>query len=179
LSFLENECFHNLFSLTDLDLSNNFIELINVGLFSNLFTLTSLFLNGNPIKLIENESFLNLVNLKQINLNSTPLGNTTDKTFSGFTSIREVTVHASLFSNSTNVLNLKANLYPKFAKNVLNVSYYNSINIIFYAERYTERDCFQILYFGQHVMQLNLKKDWMHDKLSKYCGQYERNQGLI
>ena len=162
LTYLENRTFSNLFHLKYLNLSFNQLEFIDKSIFSDLYNLKTLELNNNRLKSIESFALNSLWLLQKIyindNLDSLILSN---DAFNGLDSIVDIYISFNTLSILENKHSLLKSLKAKNVRNVNDVIYYKSINIL-YEFNYTnpEINCFLVLQFLKNNIQVNLKDDY-------------------
>ena len=171
LTNLENRTFSNLFHLKYLNLSFNQLEFIDKSLFSDLYNLETLDLSFNRIKSIESLalSSLRLLQIVYINDNSDSLILSRDA-FYGLESIVDIHVSFNILSRLENEESLKSSLKANRERNVNDVVYYRSINILYYFN-YTDPqiNCTLVLQFLKKNIQINLKDDYHLSIFLSFC----------
>lgn len=99
LTTLSPNVFHNLVSLTELDVSDNLLNLLPRNVFS-LETLNALYLNGNNLDSIVPDLFHGLVNLKTLDLQDNRITRVSEDAFRGLDNLEML----NLRNNSVDVV---------------------------------------------------------------------------
>jgi Leucine-rich repeat (LRR) protein len=162
---LDKNIFSELESVINLDLSYNQIVHIQKELFEHLTNLKVLVLQKNQLNDIEANAFVNLESLKIFKMHDNPIVDLIkDDTFVGLSQLKFMAI--SNFTNLTFgiVQSVKNQIKLRIMRQVLNISFYDSINIAIlpnHETNYTTEMCFYISYLIKNQISFNL--DFLDD----------------
>lgn len=101
LTKIQSNIFLRFNDLLDVDLSNNRVENISLGVFKNLPSLQKIHLHGNELTRLHNDSFYNLRFLKEVNLHNNQISAIDMCAFSHVPLLQKVNLNNNIISNLT------------------------------------------------------------------------------
>jgi hypothetical protein len=158
-----NVLFNSLTSIKLINLSTNYIELIQKNTFSNLLKLEVLDLRNNKIRLIKESSFNRLVNLRELYINKNePNMKIENSSFNQFESIKNIFIDKSILNDSLHKrifieMTNNKNILDKNNKTILKWNYYPSFNLIVLNE--SSYDCGLVFEYIKFNVQYNLRTE--------------------
>jgi Leucine-rich repeat (LRR) protein len=159
LKTLDKDSFSELESVKRLNLSFNQLFYIEKELFEELNNLEVLELENNQIKNVDHSAFVNLKTLKIFNMHMNPIVDLIkNDTFIGLTQLKFISLPLSINLSYHIVQSIKNQIKLRIVSQVLNIFFYDSINIAIvpnYETNYTEEMCFYISYLTRNQIGFN------------------------
>jgi hypothetical protein len=166
LKHLNESLFLNQVRLVYLNLSSNSIEFIQKNLFKNLYNLIDLDMSNNSLKYIENIALRNLNLLENFFINYNLNLTIFNQSLIGLSNIRHLYISYLTLKSNNNSLFILNDLKPIRIKNLTDLIYYRSLNIIYFENNI---DCELILNYIQMNLHINLKSDSQFLKFISHC----------
>jgi Leucine-rich repeat (LRR) protein len=187
---IESGSFINLNLLLNLDISGNRLTTLDRGMLTGLVSLNFLNLSSNRLEVIRNDSFFELSQLKNLDLSSNMITDVSVDLFSGLRHLKVLFLNGNLvnhlfregllkdldvikflfidravFVDEQVCVLIKSELKVKLVKQVLDFTYFDSINIVAVSgqtrERvpYSDKECEVITFLIRNRIQMSLYDD--------------------
>lgn len=174
LSSLDHSTFAGLGFLITLNLSYNRIEVIERDLLSSLSYLLKLDLRSNLLKRIEDWSFETLTKLRWLYLgNNSHLKVFTAQTFQGLQNEIKMIELDSVIPEDLNNMNLLKRFFQvRQVKSALGIEYYESIDLVYETNVFSDYDCTLSFYYVRNLLKLNLYTEEMTETFLSECQSF-------